>query len=87
MNVGIRFLKGFAYVWCTLAAVFIGACLIMVWIKEGFSKVQEIMSPFNVLNFIVIVVTLAPGLGAFWLAEKLKQKQLSKSEPSNDRGG
>lgn len=57
----------------------------MIWIKEGFSKVQEVTSPFNVVNFIVTVTTLAPGLGAFWLAGKLQQMQVSKSTPSKPK--
>lgn len=43
--------------------------------KEGFSGVQELLSPFNVINWIVTVVTLAPSLGALLWAKKLQEKQ------------
>jgi hypothetical protein len=42
--------------------------------KGGFSAVQKLLSPFNVVNWIVTVITLAPGLGALAWAEKLKAK-------------
>ncbi len=47
--------------------------------KGGFSAVQELMSPFNITNYIAIVITLAPGLGALAWADRLKAKLL----PSN----
>ena len=28
---------------------------------------QEIMSPFNIVNFIVVLITLAPGIAAHML--------------------
>jgi len=42
--------------------------------KDGFSGVQDLLSPFNVANWIVTVVTLAPGIGLLMLSEKLQNK-------------
>ncbi|OLP42790.1 hypothetical protein BJF95_01340 [Rhizobium oryziradicis] len=39
---------------------------------EGFAKLQEVMSPFNVWNFISVCVTLAPGYLLIRLSEKLR---------------
>jgi hypothetical protein len=50
------------------------AAIAGTWMKGGFSAVQELLSPFNVVNWIVTVTTLAPGLGALAWAEKLKAK-------------
>ncbi len=44
----IKVLRGFAKVWVVLASLFIVCNLVLVWYFEGFSKVQEVMSPFNV---------------------------------------
>ena len=70
-----RLLRGFGIVWFTLASLFIAANLILVWYHEGFSAVQEIMSPFNIVNFIAVIVTLSPGIGAYFLAECLEQRR------------
>ncbi|WP_157046194.1 hypothetical protein [Geotalea uraniireducens] len=42
--------------------------------KEGFSGVQNLLSPFNVANYIVTIITLAPGIGLLMLSEKLQNK-------------
>jgi hypothetical protein len=71
----IRFLKRFATVWFVVAGLFIFASMLMIWHSEGFGRVQEIFSPFNVLNFVAVVITLAPGIGAHMLAERLESRQ------------
>lgn len=84
MKILIRLLRGFAKVWFVLAGLFIAANLILVWYHEGFSRVQEIMSPFNIWNFIMVMITLAPGIGAELLADHLeKKKLLEKPKTSN----
>lgn len=70
----IKVLRGFAKVWFVLAGLFIVGNLVLVWYFEGFSKVHEIMSPFNVVNFIAVLITLAPGISAHMLAERLEAK-------------
>ena len=74
MKILIRLLRGFANVWFVLAGLFIVVNLILVWYYQGFSRVQEIMSPFNIWNFIVVMITLAPGFGAVLLADRLEKK-------------
>jgi hypothetical protein len=71
----IKVLKGFARVWFVLSGLFIVGNLILVWYFEGLSKVQEILSPFNVVNFIAVLITLAPGISAHMLAERLEAKK------------
>ncbi len=74
MKVWIVFLKVFAYIWLTGAALLILAGIAGTWMKGGFSAVQELLSPFNVVNWVVTVITLAPGLGALVWADKFKAK-------------
>jgi len=38
------------------------------------------MSPFNVTNYIVMIITLAPGIGLLVLSEKLKTKFMQESK-------
>ncbi|MBM3358725.1 MAG: hypothetical protein FJY54_13500 [Betaproteobacteria bacterium] len=75
MKIWIALLKVFGYVWLTLAVLLILAGIAGTWMKGGFSAVQELLSPFNVINWLVTVITLAPGLGALAWAEKLKARK------------
>lgn len=45
-----------------------------VWMNGGFSAVIELLSPFNIVNWLVTVITLAPGIAALMWAEKLRTK-------------
>lgn len=71
----ILLLKAFAYVWLTAAVLLILVGIAGAWMKGGFGAVQELMSPFNVLNYVVMVLTLAPGIGALAWAERLAKGQ------------
>lgn len=71
----IKMLRGFTKVWFVLAGLFIFCNLALVWYFEGFGKVQEIMSPFNVINFVVVLVMLAPGIVTHMLADRLEARK------------
>ena len=75
MKFWITTLKFFGYAWMTAAAILIGVGVIGVWMNGGFSAVQVLLSPFNVVNWIVMAVTLVPGFGALMWAQKLQEKQ------------
>jgi hypothetical protein len=75
-------LRVFGYIWTTLAVLAIVAGIAGVWMKGGFSAVQELMSPFNVLNWIVMIVTLAPGIGALMWANSLSERN---KQPEGNR--
>jgi hypothetical protein len=40
---------------------------------EGWGKLQEIANPFNLVNFIAVIITLAPGYGLIMIGEKLSK--------------
>ena len=71
----VKLLRGFAVVWFVLAGLLIFASTLMIWYKEGFGRVQEIFSPFNVVNFIAVLLALAPGIAARLLADRLEQRR------------
>jgi hypothetical protein len=81
MRIWVIILKSFGYIWLTLATILILLGIIGVWMKEGFSGVQSLLSPFNIINWILTVLTLAPGLGALALASKLQEK-IGKEVPN-----
>jgi len=80
VKVWIIVLKVFGYIWVTLGGIAILIGIAGTWMKGGFSAVRELMSPFNVSNWIVTVITLAPGLGALAWAENLAEKQANASQ-------
>lgn len=82
MKLWIVVLKVFGYIWLTGAVLLILAGIAGTWMKGGFSAVQDLLSPFNVVNWVVSVITLAPGLGALAWAEILRTKNLASGRIS-----
>jgi len=78
--------KVFGYVWLTLAGILILIGIVGVWMKEGFSGVQELLSPFNIANWLVTIVTLAPGVGLLMLSERLEQRARQDRERQSSSG-
>lgn len=70
--------KVLGYIWLVLAGLLILVGIAGVWMKERFSGVQDLLSPFNVANYIVTIITLAPGIGLLMLSNKLQDKARSK---------
>lgn len=70
----VKLLRGFAKVWFALSAILIIGSALVMWRNHGFGRVQEIFSPFNLVNFAAIVLTVSPGLGAEFLARKLDDR-------------
>jgi len=81
MRIWVVVLKAFGYIWLTLASILIFVGIIGVWMKEGFSGVQSLLSPFNIINWVLTVLTLAPGIGALALGSKLQDK-IGKTVPN-----
>lgn len=75
MNFAIVISKVLGYIWLVSAGILIFLGIAGVWMKEGFSGVQDLLSPFNMVNWVVTVATLAPGIGLLMLSDKLKSKQ------------
>ena len=69
---------GKVYLWLAVAAILAGYA--SIWYFQGWLRLTEIASPFNVINLIAIVVTLAPGLLVLLWADWL-DKRRSKSQP------
>lgn len=72
-----KILKVFGYGWCVLAMLLIIIGTIGVWMSEGFSGVQRLLSPFNVINYIVMFIIILPGIGAIIWSDKIKEKTSS----------
>ena len=58
---------GKAYLW--LASILLGYAAILYF--EGWWRLQEIASPFNLWNAAALVITVLPGIGLIKFGEKL----------------
>jgi hypothetical protein len=72
-------LKVFGWIWLVCAGVFILIGYWGVWMKEGFSGITALLSPFNIINWLTTILTLAPGLAALYASEKLRLKAIKKA--------
>jgi len=72
---GVKALRAFGYVWLVLAGLLILVGIVGVWMKEGFGGVQTLLSPFNIANWFVTVLTLAPGIAALMWADKIEARR------------
>lgn len=70
----IRFLRGFARIWCCLIVAIFILSVAGIWWKDGIGKVFDVLSPFNVVNYIVTVVLLLPAIGASIFADRLSKR-------------
>jgi uncharacterized transporter YbjL len=72
------FFQVLGYLWLAVVGVVIFMGFIGVGIKSGFSVVEKLLSPFNLPNLVVTLITLAPGIGLLIIADMLRQKIKSK---------
>ena len=71
--------KSLGWVWLVLAGLFLMFVIISVWVEDGFAAVRELLSPFNVLYYVIALARLAPGLLLLGLAEKFDKKKACRS--------
>lgn len=71
----IKLLYIFTKIWITIVSVLILISLSFLWYSEGFSKIQEILNPFNVVNLIVTMIAFSPAFATHLLAEHLENKK------------
>jgi hypothetical protein len=71
MKPGVRkTIRIIANIYLTLAGAVILFGYASIWYFSGFTKLMEIISPFNLINWIAVVVTLAPGIALRAWADK-----------------
>jgi hypothetical protein len=61
-------------VWVALAMILILASYAMIVWHDGWWRLTEILSPYNIWNFAAVVITLSPGLGLLWLADWIEKR-------------
>lgn len=82
MKTAAKILKVLGFTWLILAAILILIGIIGVWRAGGFGAVQDLLSPFNVANYIATAITLAPGMALLAVSDKLERKALTRKASS-----
>lgn len=60
-------------IWLGLGGTVVAVGTIATWYFHGWRAYQDLVSPFNVFNFIAVVITLGPGVLLIVAADELKQ--------------
>ncbi len=74
MQFWATYCKVLGYVWLAVTGLLILVGIGIVWTKEGFSGVQDLLSPFNAVNYIAMAIALIPGIVLLKLSENLRSK-------------
>lgn len=70
----ITAIRWFGYVWLTLATIIILIGMVGVLLFQGLWAFWDMMSPFNLVHYTSVMITLAPGMGAMMLADWLAKR-------------
>ena len=62
------------YVWLVATGLLILVGISNVWMKEGLSGVQDLLSLSNAVNYIAMAIAVIPGIVLLKLSENLQSK-------------
>ncbi len=74
MQFWATYCKVVGYVWLVATGLLILVGISNVWMKEGFSGVQDLLSPYNAVNYIAMVIVVVPGIVLLKLSENFQRK-------------
>ena len=78
---GAKIAKIAGTVWLVIAAAVIAFGYGSILYFEGWTTLQEVASPFNMWNYVAIMITLAPGVALLQWSERLsRHKQETEKE-------
>lgn len=85
----IKALKIFRTIWLIIALLLFLMSIIGMFLAAenffaGIAEIQRVFSPFNIINTIVMIITLSPALIAIYFINKLENKQNHKKEEANE---
>ena len=78
MQFWATYCKVLGYVWLAVTGLLILVGISNVWMKEGFSGVQELLSPSNAVNYIAMAIVVIPGIVLLKLSENFRSKIKTK---------
>ena len=74
MKFWAAYCKALGYIWLMVTGILILVGIAGVWMKEGFSGVQDLLNPSNVVNYIAMAIALIPGIVLLKLSKSLQRK-------------
>ena len=74
MQFWTTYCKVLGYVWLVATGLLILVGISNVWIKDGFSGVQDLLSLSNAVNYIAMAIAVIPGIVLLKLSENLRSK-------------
>jgi len=74
MQFWTTYCKVLGYVWLVATGLLILVGISNVWMKEGLSGVQELLSPSNAVNYIAMAIAVIPGIVLLKLSENFRSK-------------
>ncbi len=74
MQFWATYCKVLGYVWLVATGLLILVGISNVWMKEGFSGVQDMLSLSNAVNYIAMAIAVIPGVVLLKLSENLRSK-------------
>ena len=78
MQFWATYCKVIGYIWLVVTGLIIVVGAASVWMKEGPSGVQDLLSPSNVVNYIAMAIALIPGIALVKLSQDLQRKVKTK---------
>lgn len=66
----MKWLKLISLIWIYIALAIILFGTLMVGITKGFWEMMNLLNPFNVANFLVMALFLAPGIIGYLISTK-----------------
>ncbi len=74
-----KFLTWFIYGWGGLILILnvlaiIGMFMVTETFWDGWQRMNDTYSPFNIVNFLTEMIALSPIFGAYYWREKIRQK-------------
>ncbi len=74
MQFWATYCKVIGYIWLVVTGLLILVGIGAVWRNEGFSGVQDLMSPSNAVNYIAMAIAIIPGIVLLKLSKSLQNK-------------
>lgn len=74
MQFWATYCKVLGYVWLVATGLLILVGISNVWMKQGFSGVQHLLSPSNAINYIAMAIAVIPGIVLLKLSENFRSK-------------
>ena len=76
----IDFIRWAGYFVLAMSLLFIAMGISAIWYVRGFSDVLVFLNPFNMMNLVMVVAVLAPGILLIVLAIWLVRRQGSSAD-------